>query len=389
MDTAYSELDLSDNSNLDKTSLNFFLNTDIKILKLRNISLDYWIFDKKPILNSIVYLDVSFNDLRSILFDINYKNLKYLDVSFNVIEKFSFNFKNSRNFANLFNLEFFNLNNSITDELSDFQFNFQSNLQIAIVTGNNLNVFPKFCQYYQVGATRIECGLKELYFDFNRLKRIYSFYLADLVQLKYLNLDSNQISLIEEGSFDGLDRLETLILSHNKLDLAFNASSLFNSLSSLRHLSLSSNKIQVLESNLFLNLLKLELVDLSRNQIYLVKEKSFNGLTNLRELYLNDNFHEIEIENSSFVGFQSIQSVYVNRSILDFKFNKNVFIDLVRNKNENNNKTILSRIYYKAFNLISLNDYDYDCDLVYELIRFNIQFNLKTEIDFSNFLINC
>ena len=62
---------------------------------------------------------------------------------------------------------------------------------------------------------------------------------------------------------------------------------------------------------------------------------------------------------------------------------------MVKNKNAIHNKTILKWIYYPAFNMITSNETFYDCDLVFELIRFNIQYNLKTESDFSDFLTNC
>ena len=62
---------------------------------------------------------------------------------------------------------------------------------------------------------------------------------------------------------------------------------------------------------------------------------------------------------------------------------------MVKNKNSIRNKTIFKWIYYSAFNLISLNESLYDCGLVFELIRFNIHFNLKTESDFNQYLESC
>ena len=62
---------------------------------------------------------------------------------------------------------------------------------------------------------------------------------------------------------------------------------------------------------------------------------------------------------------------------------------MVKNKNGIHNKTILKWSYFQAFNLITLNESFYDCDRVFELIRFNIQYNLKTESDFSDYLANC
>ena len=41
--------------------------------------------------------------------------------------------------------------------------------------------------------------------------------MPDLSELTLLNLTSNDISDIHYDAFDGLDSLETLVLSHNKL----------------------------------------------------------------------------------------------------------------------------------------------------------------------------
>ena len=62
---------------------------------------------------------------------------------------------------------------------------------------------------------------------------------------------------------------------------------------------------------------------------------------------------------------------------------------MVNSKNYNHNKAILKWIYYPAFNLITVNESFYDCDLVFELIRFSIQYNLRTESDFTDYLANC
>ena len=131
------------------------------------------------------------------------------------------------------------------------------------------------------------------------------------------------------------------------------------------------------------------MLDLSNNKISLIKDNSFNGLINLREVYINGNKPDLKIENSSFIRFDSIKTFFIDKSILNESFHKRIFIDMVKNKNSIHNKTILKWSYFQAFNLISLNDSFYDCGLVFELIKFNIQYNLKTEADFNEYLVNC
>ena len=147
--------------------------------------------------------------------------------------------------------------------------------------------------------------------------------------------------------------------------------------------------MEFIQMNTFSNLLKLEVLDLSNNKIYLIKDNSFNGLINLRDLYINGNEPYLKIENSSFNQFETIRTIFLDKSILNNSFHKILFIDMIKKKNFIHNKTIIVWSYFKAFNLITLNEPFYDCGLVFELIRFNIQYNLKTESDFSDNLYNC
>ena len=180
-----------------------------------------------------------------------------------------------------------------------------------------------------------------------------------------------------------------MILSNNNLNLANNSQVLFNSLTNIKLLNLRFNFIEFIRANTFSNLFKLEVLDLSYNKIHSIKENSFTGLINLKDFYINANVRDIKIENSSFRKFEAIKTIFIDRSILNNSAHKIIFILMVKNRDLNHNKTILKWIYYPVFNLITLNESFYDCHLVYELIRFNIQYNLKTESDFSEYLANC
>ena len=135
--------------------------------------------------------------------------------------------------------------------------------------------------------------------------------------------------------------------------------------------------------------MKLEVLDLSNNKIHSIREGSFRGFINLRDFYINGNEPGLKIENSSFNQFEAIKTILIDKSILNNPCHKSIFIDMVKNKNSIHNKTILKWSYFQALNLITLNKTFYDCGLVFELIRFNIQYNLKTESDFKEYLAFC
>jgi Leucine-rich repeat (LRR) protein len=81
--------------------------------------------------------------------------------------------------------------------------------------------------------------------------------LQGLVNLKYLCLDNNQISSIEDGAFTSLDRLIELDLSHNELTMI--TKQIFGSLKSLNRLYLSNNQIREIEKDAFANSVELYL----------------------------------------------------------------------------------------------------------------------------------
>jgi len=361
----------------------------ISNISLREINSDIVIFTFY--LKKLIYLDGSYNNILTMNGINQIKNLIYLDLKFNIINEISIDFFNDFNFNKLNKLEYINLNKSIAKNLINFELKFGNKLERAIISSNDLTIFPKFCEQDATISEIVpfSCNLKMLYFDHNKLTKIHIMNFIYLEKLEYLNLDSNNIDRIEDDSFYNLISLETLILSNNKLNLANNTEILFSTLTNIKFLYLSCNRIELIQSNTFSNLLKLEVLDLSSNKIRLIKENSFIRLINLRDLYINENLPNMKLENSSFNQFDGIKTIFIDRSILNDSLHKTLFIKMANYMNILHRKKILNWNYYPAFNLIALNETFYDCGLVFELIKFNIQYNLKTESDYSNYLSNC
>ena len=132
---------------------------------------------------------------------------------------------------------------------------FPNTLEHAIISSNDLKIFPKFCERDKnespssVFDINLSCKLKIFYFDNNNLVKLSNLDLTRVENSEYLNLDSNNISLIEDKAFKNLIKLETLILSNNQLDLVNNSKELFNYLSNLKHLNLINNTFNVLFIN--------------------------------------------------------------------------------------------------------------------------------------------
>ena len=386
------ELDLSDND-LNGQIIEYFIGDKIqpKNLKMSNVSLKY--FRNMNILKSLKFLDIN----RNFISDINYSilegfvKLEYLDLSFNKIE--SLEDENSREDENVLyflkckELKYLNLRKTFEQKLSNLILNFYFKVDTAILSENNFDNFPLFCQ--TDAANYDSCYVRVIHLDFNKIKEILKDDLVLLENLEYLNLENNLIENIEDNSFESLTVLETLILSFNRLQNL--PSGIFNNLVNLKLIDLKSNNLSFIESFTFNNLNKLESIDLSNNSIYRIKEYSFNLLVNLKDLFLENEIN-MAIELNSFNRFDSIQNIYVSRRILDNNSTQSIFIELIGNKNILNHKKILKREYFKSVNLITLHYFNFtqlDCELVLKFIRFNIHLNLKTENDYDNFLSSC
>jgi Leucine-rich repeat (LRR) protein len=288
-----------------------------------------------------------------------------------------------------------NLRKSFTLVASNFVLFFNKYLERAILSENELNNFPKFCQNCFEGDCNskefinIECKLNTLKFDSNRLGKIMFEDLMDLNNLEYLNLENNRISFIETNSFYNLINLKTLILSQNEIVFRNETNFLFDTLFNLKFLNLSSNKIEFISSEFFYQLYKLETLDLSSNSIYEIESNSFYKLHSLKSLHLNENSAHIKIDIDSFVELQSIQNLFVSKSILNDLVSE-IFINLFRFKNSNIVKKSLNRSYFKSLFLTSsyLNE-AYDCNLTLYFIKSNVHFNFKTEKEIFDYFNEC
>uniref|UniRef100_A0A1A7WFR0 Adhesion molecule with Ig-like domain 3 n=1 Tax=Iconisemion striatum TaxID=60296 RepID=A0A1A7WFR0_9TELE len=131
-----------------------------------------------------------------------------------------------------------------------------------------------------------------------------------------LDLNHNRITLLEEGSFEGLSRLEMLRLAHNQLTSIQPGAFRNSSASLLRHLDLSSNQLRVLEQHYFQDLSGLEELLLFNNRIVHVESSALIGLSNLHKAYLSHNrltdFPFFSIQNHS----------YPHLSMLDLSSNR-------------------------------------------------------------------
>ncbi|XP_026196036.1 vasorin b [Anabas testudineus] len=104
---------------------------------------------------------------------------------------------------------------------------------------------------------------------------------------KSLYLFANGIEGLTAEDFDGMENLEMLDLSQNKLTEL--SDRVFEPLTSLRNLDLSSNQITYISEECFQGMVLLERLYLYSNHIKTIHPAAFNGLEHLLELKLQGN----------------------------------------------------------------------------------------------------
>jgi Leucine-rich repeat (LRR) protein len=130
-------------------------------------------------------------------------------------------------------------------------------------------------------------AVKELDLSKNKIKSIPPNTFAEFVNLRVLNLDSNQIETVNAESFNGLVSLEKLYFYDHKLKSM--PPNLFVQLKQLEYLCLCSKELEVIDETSFRGLeLSLKTLCLHENGLKTAPSaKTFSDLTKLEKLDLN------------------------------------------------------------------------------------------------------
>ena len=110
----------------------------------------------------------------------------------------------------------------------------------------------------------------------------------DQFHLKDLNLSSCCLTGIDDTSFKGLESLERLNISLNKIRY-LRGSPFYHMRNNVKEISLKANDISVVEESVFKQLFKLTTLDLSDNNIHVLQNDQFSDLFMLETLLLSRN----------------------------------------------------------------------------------------------------
>ncbi|XP_030590221.1 fibromodulin [Archocentrus centrarchus] len=128
--------------------------------------------------------------------------------------------------------------------------------------------------------------------------------------IKYVYLQHNQITSIQDGVFDNATNLVWIVLLHNKLNSDKISKNVFSKLTNLDRLLLDHNDLTHVPPNLPKSITDLRL---GHNKISKLLSSSFEGMSNLTTLHLQAN--DIEDIGGVFKGMKSL-------TMLDIRKNK-------------------------------------------------------------------
>jgi Leucine-rich repeat (LRR) protein len=131
-------------------------------------------------------------------------------------------------------------------------------------------------------------SLKEITLADNSIEDIASnvFSGHGLDNLESINLDCNNLTHLND-IFIGLTKLKRVSVAYNQLTTINNKT--FNGLINLTQINLDSNRLKCLKSDLFSGLVRLKEIHLYNNQLEFIQGTQFNGLINLECIDLDGN----------------------------------------------------------------------------------------------------
>ena len=288
---------LDDNSFLGMEKLQF-----LNITNNRLIALPPELFEATKELKRLYIGNNSLAVLAPGLFE-NLHQLEVLDLSFNELTS---SWINRETFVGLMRLVVLKLNNNKLTKIDQFVFRELFGLQALNLEGNSIEVIA------QNAFTDLK-NLHQLLLSNNQLKVIESKHFAGLYVLNQLILESNEITSIHPNAFDNLTNLNDLSLNDNRLE---SVPDCIKKLRYLQSLDLGKNQITSVDNDSFEGLEELLGLRLTDNQVTSITKNAFEALKSLHVLNLASNKIK-HIDQSAFLSNEKLRAIRLDSNLLE------------------------------------------------------------------------
>lgn len=265
---------------------------------------------------------------------INLPNLRNVDLSKNRISNIE-----DKSFVNLTSLKMIIFDYNRLTEFKTSPFLNVPLLSVLFLCDNNMSSFP-------VGICQSVPSLQSLYLDNNKIKSIGAFALEGCAKITKLRLINNSLHTVNEKAFtcrrqsgnsNGacLEKFKTLFLNQNNLTRPPSA---FGNKSYIRELDLSQNPFKNISENDFTGLVHLtKLVISYLPTVFTIGDYAFSKLESVTTITLTNNHGLSNISKTAFNGLQNLRAVFLeNNSLETLPFNLLIWQNLVTFDARNN-----------------------------------------------------
>lgn len=311
---------------------------------------------------SLQYLNLSFNALEHLeaesfkISDSKLGNLEVLDLSSNKLT-----YLTDEVLSELPSLYSLYLNGNKLKSLSDHCFSGLKFLNALFLQNNDLDTL-------NITLVNLKT-LTNLDLSYNRFERLTGYEINRLQSLEFLNISHNKIETVDSNCFIQSSKLRTIDLSFNAIKSKID-SLIFTSNVELEYLDLYNNQISIIEGDSFkynnltyLNLEKNNItneitnktfaglkniikLDLSQQNVTILKDKSFVDMTNLIHLNFSRN-HINVIENVAFMNSTVLILDLSFNNISQLNFLKDCLVNLTELYLNDNKVTFLEKGVFK------------------------------------------
>lgn len=205
---------------------------------------------------------------------------------------------NRDTFAGLIRLIILNLSYNSLGRLDPKSFQDLNNLQVLNLDNNAIETISN-------GAFAELKNLHHLSISDNKLKVLNEHIFSNLFVLNQLYMDNNQLTTIHERSFENITYLQDLGLNGNKLNIIPDG---IKKLRFLKSLDIGKNNITIVSNTSFEGLEELYGLRLVDNQIVNIPKDTFSSLPSLQVLNLASNKIE-NIEQDAFVSNPTLKAI--------------------------------------------------------------------------------
>uniref|UniRef100_A0A8D9ETU7 Protein toll n=1 Tax=Cacopsylla melanoneura TaxID=428564 RepID=A0A8D9ETU7_9HEMI len=240
------------------------------------------------------------------------KYLEWLDLSLNNIYILPDNI-----FCSVLNLMYLNISYNHLNDIRVLQFS-DILSPISVEDSKSPDAGTNFTTQMPVPTVKAcTYNLRTLDLSGNQIPVMPSNGFSLLKFLEQLYISSNNINIVGEGALNGLDKLQVLDMSRNKI-VQLPENLFRNCSSTIRIISFQKNSISALSAGLFKNLTHLISLDLSQNQIsdVWINNNTFSGLIRLVMFNLSHNRIN-KLDETLFQDMYTLQVLSLEHNVIE------------------------------------------------------------------------